>query len=204
MKNPQLAGFHRTLNGEMKRLCSVGLGAKKRQVEPIQVSEENVPREKGLLGCTTPQVLVDTMVFFCGLCFALRSSQEHRSLTFDQLELLKPYNGPAYLSYIENASKNNTGGLVQRKVQSKQVVHHSNVSYPERCFVQLLKKYCRHCPSVQKNSVFYLIPLKKPKGDIWFRTTPIDHNTLSKMVKRLRNAAGIGGFKTNHSLRVRH
>ena len=93
MKNPQLAGFHRTLNGEMKRLCSVGLGAKRRQAEPIPVSEENVPRKKGLLGCTTPRVLVDTMVFLCGLYFALGSSQEHRSLTFDQLELFKPYNG---------------------------------------------------------------------------------------------------------------
>ena len=125
MKNPQLAGFHRTLNGEMKRLCSVGLGAKRRQAEPIPVSEENVPRKKGLLGCTTPRVLVDTMVFLCGLYFALGSSQEHRSLTFDQLELFEPYNGPAYLSYIENASKNNTGGLVQRKVQSKQVIPYS-------------------------------------------------------------------------------
>ena len=39
----------------------------------------------------------------------------------------------------ENASKNNTGGLAQRKVQPKQVVHHSNTSNPERCFVQLFK-----------------------------------------------------------------
>ena len=180
MKDLHLAGFQRTLDGEMKRLRSVGLGAKRRQAEPIQVSEENVLWEKGLLGCTTPQVLVNTMVFLCGLYFALRSGQEHRSLTFDQLELFEPDDGPAYLLYTENASKNNTGGLAQRKVQPKQVVHHSNTSNPERCFVQLFKKYCQHCPSVKKTSAFYLTPLKKPKGDIWFGTTPIGHNTLSK------------------------
>ena len=37
---------------------------------------------------------------------------------------------------------------------------------------------------------------------VWFGTTPIGHNTLSKTVKRLCDSAGIGGFKTNHSLRV--
>ena len=202
MKDPQLAGFQRTLDGEMKRLRSIGLGTRKRQAEPIQVSEENALWEKGLLGCITPQVLVDTMVFLCGLYFALRSGQEHRSLTFDQIELFEPDDGPAYLVYTENVSKNNTGGLAQRKVQAKQVVHHSNTSNPERCFVQLFKIYCQHCPQVNKSSAFYLTPLKKPKGDIWYGTTPIGHNTLSKTVKRLCDAAGIGGFKTNHSLRV--
>ena len=202
MKDPQLAGFQRTLDGEMKRLRSIGLGARKRQAEPIQVSEENALWEKGLLGCITPQVLVDTMVFLCGLYFALRSGQEHRSLTFDQIELFEPDDGPAYLVYTENVSKNNTGGLAQRKVQAKQVVHHSNTSNPERCFVQLFKIYHQHCPQVNKSSAFYLTPLKKPKGDIWYGTTPIGHNTLSKTVKRLCDAAGIGGFKTNHSLRV--
>ena len=54
MKDPQLAGFQRTLDGEMNRLRSVGLGANRRQAEPIQVFEENVLWEKGLLGCTTP------------------------------------------------------------------------------------------------------------------------------------------------------
>ena len=47
----------------------------------------------------------------------------------------------------------------------------------------------------KKNSAFYLTPLKKPKGDIWFGTTPIGHNTLSKTLKGLCDATGIGGFK---------
>ena len=45
-----------------------------------------------------------------------------------------------------------------------------------------IQKYCQHCPSGKKTSAFYLTPLKKPKGDIWFGTTPIGHNTLSKTV----------------------
>ena len=61
------------------------------------------------------------MIFHYSLYFALRSGQEHRSLTFDQIELFEPDDGPAYLVYTENVSKNNTGGLVKHKVQSKQL-----------------------------------------------------------------------------------
>ena len=59
-----------------------------------------------------------------------------------------------------------------------------------------------HCPAQRKSSAFYLIPLKKPKLDAWFAQSPVGHNTLDRTVKRLCVAAGIPGFKTNHSLRV--
>ena len=45
-------------------------------------------------------------------------------------------------------------------------------------------------------------PLKKAKGEIWYSSVPIGHNTLSKTVSKLCKSADIGGFKTNHFLRV--
>ena len=70
----------------------------------------------------SPQVLLDTMVFLCGMYFALRSGQEHRSLQCSQIELFEP---PPYLVYNENYSKNNTA---QRKIKPKTVTHHANTN----------------------------------------------------------------------------
>ena len=201
-KQPEFAGFRKSLDGEMKRLRQAGLGVTKKQAEPITSQEENSLWEKGLLGDHNPQVLLDTMVFYCGLYFALRSGTEHRSLQFQQIELVEPKDGKAYLKYVENFSKNNAGGLAHRKLQPKQVEHHANLSNPQRCFVRLYSEYVRRCPEDRKNDSFYLTPLKKPKMDIWYARTPVGHNTLRSTVSRLCEAGGITGFKTNHSLRV--
>ena len=68
--------------------------------------------EKGLLGDGSPQALLDTMVFLCGIHFALRSGEEHHSLQLSQFELIED-GVAAHLVYTENYSKNNQGGLQQ-------------------------------------------------------------------------------------------
>ena len=44
--------------------------------------------------------------------------------------------------------------------------------------------------------------MKKPTGDLWFTSKPIGHNVLNQTVARLCSEAGIGGYRTNHSLRA--
>ena len=106
-------------------------------------------------------------------------------------------------NYTENYSKNNAGGLAHRKVKPKHVVHHANDANPKRYLVRLYQAYIMsHRPSEAKNDAFYLTPLKKPKGNVWYSKTPIGHNTLNSTVSRICKAAGITGYKTNHSLRA--
>ena len=81
----------------MKRWTSLGVGVKKKQAEPITVEEENMLWEKKLLGDHTPQVLLDTLVYLCGVHFALRSGAEHRSLQITQLDIIQPTNQPPCL-----------------------------------------------------------------------------------------------------------
>ena len=45
---------------------------------PITEEQENILWSKGLLGVTD---LLDTIILFCGLCFALRSGGNHHRLS---------------------------------------------------------------------------------------------------------------------------
>ena len=83
----------------MKRLRSIGLGVKTKQAEPLSIQEENQLWELGLLGDHPPQVLIDTMLFLCGMHFALRSGQEHRTLRVSQFELVNNGDDTPYLIY---------------------------------------------------------------------------------------------------------
>ena len=131
----------------------------------------------------------------------LRSGQEHRGLRLSQFELQTGEDGSPCLIYTENTSKNNQGGLAHLKIKPKRVTCYSNKDNPQRCLVRLFQVYVEHRPA-ECDDNFYLTPLKKPKGVIWYSKMPVGHNTLAKTVSRLCTSADISGFKTNHSLRV--
>ena len=57
---------------------ALGLGVKKRQAEPITVEEEKKLWEKGVLGESDPQTLLDTVLLLCGIHFS-RSLQWSRA-----------------------------------------------------------------------------------------------------------------------------
>ena len=196
--------FKKSLDAEMKRLQSKGLGAKKRQAEPIADHEEERLWEMGLLGDHCPQALLDTMIFYNGIYFALRSGREHRQLRLRpcQIQVIEKEGERPYLQYTEDVSKNRPGGIKGRNVKPKIVEHHANINNPQRCFVRLHKKYISLCPETPCGSAFYLQPAAKPTEKCWFTSRPLGHNTLTKTMSRLCETAGITGFKTNHSLRA--
>ena len=159
------AEFCATLDGEMKRLQSLGIGAKKHQAEPLTEEEEEQLWQTGQLGDHSPQALVDTtcMLFIHGIYFALRSSHEHRNLRFEpaQIEFIDHPGEKAYLRYTEDISKNNPGGLRGRKNKPKVVTQYENSQNPTRCFVRLFRLYQSKCLSSRPKNSFYLRPLKK-------------------------------------------
>ena len=94
----------------------------------------------------------------------------------------------------------NQGGLHSRTKQPKKVIYYANTTNPDRCFIHIYKTYMSKCPSDGPAGAFYLQPLQKPKGDLWFSKVPCGHNTLQKIVPELMKAARISGYFTNHSL----
>ena len=65
----------------MKRLQEKGLRSKHKIADPITEEEEEILLEKEQLGdtCTTPQVLLNTIIYMNWVYFALRSGKEHRN-----------------------------------------------------------------------------------------------------------------------------
>ena len=116
------------------------------------------------MGDSTPQTLLDTMVFYNGLYFALRSGKEHRNLRSRpcQIELVERPGEKAFLRCTKDVSKNRQGGLKGRNIKTKIVIHHANLEKLECCFVRLFKLYTQFCPDSRPPHAFYLQPAKTP------------------------------------------
>lgn len=194
--------FRQVLDGRMKQLKASGESVKK-SAQVITEEVEDQLWERGVLGDMSPQVLLDTMFYYIGLYFALRGGEEHRRLRHKpcQIVLYEPPVGLRYLKYTEDKSKTNQGGLLHRNRAPKSVTHYENKSNPKRCLVQLFKNYNSRCPSDRPDGAFYLKPLKRPKGNIWYQRSAVGHNILSKMISRIMSSGNISGKYTNHSLR---
>ena len=94
--------------------------------KPITIEEENMLWDKGVLGESDPQTLLDTVLFLCEIHFALCSGQEHCSLKLSQFELQTDEDGSSFLLYTENISKNNQEGLSHHKIKPKSVACYEN------------------------------------------------------------------------------
>ena len=112
-----------------------------KQDDPITEEEEMRLWDLNILGDSSPQQLMDTMVYMYGLYFALRSGYEHRCLCANQLQLHEPNDKPAFIVYHETISKTNSGGLAHYKLKPKRVEHFANIADPKKCFVRMYKKY---------------------------------------------------------------
>lgn len=135
-----------------------------------------------------------------GLYFALRSGDEHRQLRYN----------PCQIQVVENLENGRicctqrTSLRIARgcKCKPKMVTHYANLDNPSRCFVRIFKRYNNLCPPDRPHNAFYLSPLKQPTHDRWFSCVPVGRNKLASVVSTMCKLAGIGGYKTNHSLRA--
>ena len=70
------------MDAELKHLKPAGNGSHKRKAEPLTQEEEELLLVKGILGDHSPKALLNSVFYFNGICFALRSGDEHRCLRY--------------------------------------------------------------------------------------------------------------------------
>ena len=69
--SPLFSDLSQTLDSEMKRLKSLGLGMTAKKAEPITLEEEEKLWECGALGESDPTILLYTVFYVIGVHFAL-------------------------------------------------------------------------------------------------------------------------------------
>ena len=74
LKDPSYAEFRLSLDVEMKRLQSNGLGSKRKQAEPLTLEEEEELWSKRVLGDHNPHALLNTVVFMAGHCVVVMNT----------------------------------------------------------------------------------------------------------------------------------
>ena len=185
------------LNYVLKDRAQQGLGVEICQAKGITEEQENYLWLHGFLGSSNGELLRDTLVFVFGMQFALRNLRRRNS----QLSLQVDELDKEYLQYVEDISKTNNGGLAHLRIRRKVVRAYKNLANPERCPVELYKKYVSHVPTETSDNTFYLQALAKPKGEIWYYKKAVGRETLGNVVKKIMKNAGFEGHYTNHSLR---
>ena len=199
--NQAFASFHASLDNVFRELRFSGVGSATKHAEVFTKEEESQLWEKDVIGTSTPKQLLRAVFFLNGKNFCLRGGEEHRHLKLSQL---KRCHDPDHYVYTENTSKNRSGGMAQMRMENKVVPVYASVEAGLRCHVYILDLYFSKLPPrAVANDVFYLQPLQKTDpGGPWFSVLPVGRNTLSTMVKTICAEAGVGGNKTNHSLRA--
>ena len=190
--------LHNTMDNVFRQLRGKGVAAESKSTEAFTKDEEQQLWTSGVLSTETPKGLLGAVFFQNGKNFCLRGGEEHRNLKLSQF---KRETDPHRYVYIEHASKNRAGGLAQLRVKNKEVPINAVPKAGNRCHVYILDMYFQKLPvEAFERDNFYLQPVGKVKNNqVWFTTTPVGKNTLSK---DLCVEAGVSGQKSNHSLRA--
>lgn len=188
--------FRRLLDAEMKSCTRECVGSKQPEKESITEAEEEAFWANGLLGKSSSQALLNTVYFYNGKLFGLRSS-EHRAITLNNFTI-----GDNFIKFEENVSKTFHGGLADLKYKPRivtHVCHEEGKSHESRCLVDVYSVYIRLAKVKNNNGAgFYFRPNSK---DLAFDKSPVGVNTLSKILPNMCKCLGFR-VKTSHSLRV--
>lgn len=194
------------LVAKQKELKKEGKGNKPNAARNLTDEEVDILFSKNLLGCSTPEALINTLWLNNTQYFGLRGCKEHRDMKWGDIKLQISADGTEYLEYNERQTKTRTGAEPKdtRKVKPKMFA----VAGSDRNPVQFYHIYASKRPAgfLSDDSPFYLsINQANPKSSKpWFKTAPMGVNKLNSLMKTMAEKAQLKTSNlTNHSARKR-
>lgn len=194
------------LKAKMKSLKKQGKGNRPNKSQPLSDTEINILYERGLLGDTNPEALLNTMWFNNCIHFGLRGVQEHYSLRWGDISLKMSADGTEYLELNERESKTRSG---ENLTDVREVAPKMFAVNCDRNPVKFYKTFASKRPAdfCNENDPFYIstrtIPLDDSRSDKWFIKQKVGQKKLSSIMKSMASKADLNSGKklTNHSTR---
>lgn len=161
-----------------------------------RIEEEHLWEAKQL-GAHSPQVLLNTLIYFNTKFFMLKTLDTHKKLSFSHI--MKHWKKQTPAQAAANKSKqillryyppsarqpSGRGGREERKCYEQQ----ENSENPLRCPVKLYEFYLSKCPENVKtrNDMFYLQPERScvPDSPVWYSTGNLIPHAIEKTLNRI-------------------
>ena len=205
MKDLQFEQTRKALVSKQKDLKRhEGKGNKPNAFSALCEDDIAVLYEKYLLGTSSPEALLNTLLFNNTIQFGFRGCKEHRDMTWGDVKLHKTASGEEYLKYNERQTKTCTLGGNTRDVRK---VPPKIFSVPgnERDPIAVYKLFAEQRPAEMNSddSPFYLAvnnlkKLESLSNKALLKKAPASVNKLNLIMKNMAEKAGLAKF-TNHS-----
>ena len=153
MKDSEFEQARKALQSKQKDLEQKGKGNKPNASVALTEEEIKLLYDKGLLGTSTPEALLNTVWFNNTIHFGLRGCKEHRDMCWGDVQLRQTTNGEEFLKYSERQTKTRTGENPRDVRQIKKQIF--SVPGSEKDPVAAYKLYAKKRPT-EMNAPFYL------------------------------------------------
>ena len=191
------------LEAGSKQLKKEGKGNKPIAAEALTDVEENILYENNLLGISNTEALLNTVWLCNSEHFGLRGCEEHRQVTWGDVQLHMEADGTEYLEYSERQTKTKTGAEPRNVRAVKPKAFAAPNGPPERDPVAVYKIYSEKRP----DAPYYLgiNYTKSPSSNkLWFKSSAMGQNKLNSLMKTMAEKGGLSSKRlTNHSARKR-
>ena len=202
----------KTLQSKQKQLKKQGRGNKPNASVALTEDEIKLLFDKGLLGVSSPEAILNTLWLNNSLHFGLRGVKEHHDMRWGDVKLCKTDQGVEYLEFNERQTKTRTGADHRdvRPFAPKMFSTDGSEKDP----VAVYKLFVQKRPEKMKDpdAPFYIavnnVSMKsKPSNSekCWFKCNAVGTNKLGVVMKEMSKKAGLQNDKLwNHSARENH